>query len=48
MELTGKTVLVTGAARGMGRQQAERFAREGATVVATDVDRELLEAAATR
>ncbi|MEM9018431.1 MAG: SDR family NAD(P)-dependent oxidoreductase [Verrucomicrobiota bacterium] len=33
-----KTVLVTGAARGIGRSTAEQFAREGANVVATDID----------
>jgi NAD(P)-dependent dehydrogenase (short-subunit alcohol dehydrogenase family) len=45
MELVGKTVLITGAARGMGRFQAERFAREGARVIATDVDGDSLEGA---
>jgi 3-oxoacyl-[acyl-carrier protein] reductase len=34
----GKTALITGAASGMGRACAELFAREGANVVATDVD----------
>lgn len=38
MRLEGKTVLITGAASGMGRLGAEVFAREGAAVVATDVD----------
>lgn len=36
--LTGKTALVTGAASGIGRSVASRFAREGATVVFTDRD----------
>ena len=35
--LTGKTVLITGAARGQGAAHAERLAREGATVFACDV-----------
>lgn len=35
--LTGKVVLVTGTARGIGRAQAVRFAREGADVIAIDL-----------
>ena len=35
--LAGKVALVTGAARGQGRAEAERFAAEGAAVVAADV-----------
>ena len=35
--LTGKTALITGAARGIGRAQAVRFAQEGADVIALDV-----------
>jgi NAD(P)-dependent dehydrogenase (short-subunit alcohol dehydrogenase family) len=38
MSLTGKVVIITGAARGIGRACAERFAREGAKVVVADVD----------
>ena len=33
----GRTVLVTGAARGQGAEEARRFAAEGATVVVADV-----------
>ncbi|MFE7532231.1 SDR family NAD(P)-dependent oxidoreductase [Kitasatospora sp. NPDC057542] len=36
--LAGRSCVVTGAASGIGRAVAERFLREGASVVATDVD----------
>ncbi len=35
--LNGKTALVTGAARGIGRAIAVRFAKEGANVAFTDL-----------
>ncbi|MBN7299797.1 SDR family NAD(P)-dependent oxidoreductase, partial [Mycobacteroides abscessus] len=35
--LTGKVALVTGAARGIGRAQAVRFAQEGADIIALDI-----------
>lgn len=38
MRLEDETVLITGAASGIGRKTAERCAEEGAYVVATDVD----------
>ena len=37
-QLSGKVALVTGAAAGIGRACAERLAREGATVLVTDVE----------
>lgn len=38
MRLEDKTVLITGAASGIGKKTAERCAEEGAYVVVTDVD----------
>ncbi len=38
MRFSGKTVIVTGAASGIGRESSELFAREGATVIAADID----------
>ncbi|OHT82563.1 mycofactocin-coupled SDR family oxidoreductase [Mycobacterium syngnathidarum] len=35
--LKGKTAVITGAARGIGRAQAVRFAEEGADIIAVDV-----------
>lgn len=43
MRLQGKTALVTAAAQGIGRATALAFAREGARVIATDVNLERLQ-----
>lgn len=43
--LRGKTCLVTGAAQGIGKAVADAFLREGARVVATDLQLEKLSAA---
>lgn len=40
MRLEGKTAFITGAGSGLGREAAELFAEEGATIVAADVDLE--------
>ncbi|MFO1038300.1 MAG: SDR family NAD(P)-dependent oxidoreductase [Geminicoccaceae bacterium] len=41
MRFEGRCVIVTGAARGIGRACAEAFAAEGAMVVVSDIDQEL-------
>ena len=38
MNLSGKTIIVTGAAHGIGRAYGERLARDGANVALLDVD----------
>jgi 2-keto-3-deoxy-L-fuconate dehydrogenase len=40
--LKGKTALITAAAQGIGRAAAERFAAEGAKVIATDINMDVL------
>jgi 2-keto-3-deoxy-L-fuconate dehydrogenase len=45
-KLTGKTVLVTAAAQGIGKASAELLASEGARVIATDVNLDVLQSVA--
>jgi NAD(P)-dependent dehydrogenase (short-subunit alcohol dehydrogenase family) len=45
-ELAGKTVLITGAAKGIGRAAAEAAMLEGATVIGADVDETRLKSTA--
>ena len=40
LELQGRTVIVTGAARGLGKGTAQAFALEGAQIVVADLNRE--------
>jgi 2-keto-3-deoxy-L-fuconate dehydrogenase len=40
--LSGKKALITAAAQGIGRATAEKFAAEGAAVIATDINMEVL------
>jgi NAD(P)-dependent dehydrogenase (short-subunit alcohol dehydrogenase family) len=45
-KLSGKTCVVTGAARGIGRAIAEAFRREGGTLILTDKDEDAVGALA--
>jgi len=46
VRLKGKSALITGSARGIGRAFAEAYAREGATVAIADINLEAAEATA--
>ena len=45
-QLTGKVAIVTGAAHGIGKAIAERYGKEGATVIVSDINSEGAEAVA--
>lgn len=45
-KLTGKTVLITGGANGIGFCTAEQFAKEGCQVIITDINKQALDKAA--
>lgn len=47
MRLLGKVAIITGAASGQGAEEARLFAKEGAKVIATDIQKELLEQVVT-
>ena len=46
-DLEGKVAVITGAASGIGRAMAERFAREGMKVVLSDIEQSALDTAVT-
>ena len=46
-ELAGKTAVVTGAASGIGRAMADRWAAAGMSVVLADIDQVTLDVAVT-
>ncbi|MTH65632.1 L-iditol 2-dehydrogenase [Paracoccus shanxieyensis] len=48
MRLQGKTAIITGAARGIGRAFAERYIAEGATVAIADINEEAVRATAAQ
>ena len=42
MRLKGKKIIVTAAAQGIGRATAIQFAKEGASIIATDINEKKL------
>ena len=42
MRLKNKNIVITAAAQGIGKATAERFFKEGANVIATDINEEKL------
>ncbi len=43
MDFTGKTAIITGSARGIGLTIAKRFAEQGANIVISDLDQEIVD-----
>lgn len=48
MELKNKTIVITGAARGIGAAMAKRFASEGANIILADLDEKLVSKTASQ
>ncbi|MDF2366039.1 SDR family NAD(P)-dependent oxidoreductase [Sneathiella sp.] len=40
MDLDGKTIVITGSARGLGRKMAEEITRHGANLALVDLDKD--------
>ena len=43
MDFSGKTALITGSGRGIGKETAIKFAEQGANIILADINPELLD-----